>query len=81
MLLSRALERSTIAAENLNGRVRDGNGCCLLAMAASPQRDDSGISLMNLRVRAWFGLAGIGSWSRRLVAAFELNAAATDCQW
>ena len=39
-LLSRALERSTIAAETLNGRVRDGNGCYLLAMAASPEWND-----------------------------------------
>ena len=30
-LLSHALERSIIAAKDLNGRVRDGNGCDLLA--------------------------------------------------
>ena len=34
-LLSRALERSIIAAGDLNGRVRDGNGCVLPAGAAS----------------------------------------------
>ena len=34
-LLSRALERSIIAAGDLNGRVRDGNGCVLPARATS----------------------------------------------
>jgi hypothetical protein len=34
-LLSRALERSIIAAGALNGRVRDGNGCDCPAMTTS----------------------------------------------
>ena len=32
VLLSRGLPLSTIAAEELNGRVRNGNGCVFLAM-------------------------------------------------
>ena len=32
VLLFRGLTHSTIAAEELNGRVRKGNGCFLLAM-------------------------------------------------
>ncbi len=32
VLLFRGLTHSTIAAEKLNGRVRNGNGCVLLAM-------------------------------------------------
>ena len=36
-LLSRTLECSIIAAEALNDRVRDGNGCIVLAMATSPK--------------------------------------------
>jgi hypothetical protein len=39
VLLSRTLKYSTIDAETLNGRVRDGNGCYLLAMAANPEKD------------------------------------------
>ena len=35
-LLSRVLRRSTIGAEGFHGRVRDGIGCCILAMTASP---------------------------------------------
>ncbi len=37
-LLSRTLECSIIAAEALHARVRDGNGCFVLAMATSPER-------------------------------------------
>ena len=37
-LLSRTLECSIIAAEALHDRVRDGNGCYVLAMATSPKR-------------------------------------------
>lgn len=36
-LLSRTLECSIIAAEALHRRVRDGNGCCVLAMVTSPK--------------------------------------------
>ncbi len=41
-LLSRAPGRSTIAAEALNGRVRDGNGCVCLAMATGQEKEASG---------------------------------------
>ena len=37
-LLSRAPERSTIAACSLNGRVREGNGCLPAARATNPKR-------------------------------------------
>ena len=37
-LLSRTLECSIIAAEALHDRVRDGNGCYVLAMATSPKK-------------------------------------------
>ena len=38
VLLSRTLTHSIIAAGVLNRRVRDGNGCCLPAMATSPEK-------------------------------------------
>ena len=38
MLLSRTLRCSIIAAEALNRRVRDGNGCFVLAMVTSPKK-------------------------------------------
>ena len=38
MLLSRSLSCSIIAAEALHYRVRDGNGCNLLAIETSPKR-------------------------------------------
>ena len=37
-LLSQALRLSTIGAEEFNGRVRDGIGCCLLAKATRPAK-------------------------------------------
>ena len=39
-LLSRALRQSTIGAEELNGRVRDGNGFFLLAKPPDRQKTD-----------------------------------------
>ena len=39
VLLSHALERSTIAAEVLHCRVRDGNGCYPLAMNTGNKKD------------------------------------------
>lgn len=38
-LLSRVLRRSTIGAEEFNGRVRDGNGFRLLARTTRPAKD------------------------------------------
>lgn len=40
-LLSRVLRRSTIGAEEFNGRVRDGNGFRLLARTTRPAKDKS----------------------------------------
>ena len=40
MLLSHGLHRSTIAAEELNERVRDENVCFLLAMATGKRMPD-----------------------------------------
>ena len=34
-----AFRRSTIAAEELNCRVRNGNGCCLLAIVTSQEKE------------------------------------------
>ena len=41
VLLSHGLSRSTMGAEGFHGRVRDGIGCCTLAMAtrSSQNRD------------------------------------------
>ena len=41
-LLSRALERSVIAAGGLNGRVRDGNGCHTPAGGTNQEKEASG---------------------------------------
>ncbi len=38
-LLFRVLRRSTIGAEGFHGRVRDGIGCGLLAMATRPAKN------------------------------------------
>jgi hypothetical protein len=38
VLLFRGLTHSTIAAEKLNGRVRNGNGCFLLAMVTGKSK-------------------------------------------
>lgn len=46
-LLSRVLRRSTIGAEEFNGRVRDGIGFRLLAIATRPAKHISG-------KRSWF---------------------------
>jgi hypothetical protein len=40
--LPRSCPRSTIGAEELNDRVRDGNGCVLLAIATAPNRRSEG---------------------------------------
>ena len=39
--LPRSFPRSTIGAEELNDRVRDGNGCGLLANTTPPKRGSS----------------------------------------
>lgn len=45
-LLSRGFSRSTIGAEGLNGRVRNGVGCLPLAMATKPD-ESANASLKN----------------------------------
>ena len=51
MLLSRTLECSIIAAEALNRRVRDGNGCVVLAMVTSPKNGQKHRRVLPRRTR------------------------------
>ncbi len=51
-LLSRVLRRSTIGAEEFNGRVRDGNGFRLLAKTTRPAKDKSTKQYLVCRLRA-----------------------------
>lgn len=49
-LLSRVLRRSTIGAVEFNGRVRDGIGFRLHAMATRPAKDMRGLAKLEFRV-------------------------------
>ena len=68
-LLSRVLRRSTIGAEGLDGRVRDGIGCLSLAMTTRPGKPmglKDGIG--GKSVFAGLGAASGGWWIKRVRA-------------
>ena len=77
-LLSRVLRRSTIGAEEFNGRVRDGIGFRLLAIATRPAKHISGkrswyLSKMTVVSVHWMNIEDENDQANRAISTGKLN--------